>query len=145
MLQWRPGWRPIPKEEFVDVHERLLKEPRWIIDGWGDFDAIENRLQCADTIILIDYPLYRHYWWAIKRQFACIFRPRIDGPPGCPMLPMTWPLLKMIWAIDRDAMPRLRTQVNAHLPRKKVFHVRTLDELHALYRAAEETTQKAAS
>jgi adenylate kinase family enzyme len=136
-LQWRPGWRATPKEEFNEAHVKLLAESRWIIDGWGDFDAIKERFRRSDTIVLVDYPLWRHYWWAIKRQFMCLFRSRIDGPPGCPMVPMTWPLLKMLWAIDRHAMPRLRSLVDTRRDNKKVFHIRTLSELRAFYREAE--------
>lgn len=135
-LQWRPGWQPAPKQEFADAHAKLLAEPRWIIDGWGDFDAIEERFHRSDTIVLIDYPLWRHYWWAIKRQCSCLFRPRADGPPGCPMLLMTWPLLKMIWKIDRHAMPRLRSLVDAQREQKKIFHIRNLVELSRFYGAA---------
>jgi adenylate kinase family enzyme len=136
-LQWRPGWQRTPEHEFTAAHAKLLSEPRWIIDGWGDFAAIEERFRQSDTIILVDYPLWRHYWWAIKRQFVCLFRPRIDGPPGCPMLPMTWPLLKMLWAIDQNAMPRLRVLVAAQSNAKKVFHIRTLGDLKAFYLEAE--------
>ena len=136
-LQWLPGWRAAPKNEFLEAHMKMIAEPRWIIDGWGDFDVIEERFHRSDTIVLVDYPLRRHYWWAAKRQFMCLFRPRIDGPPGCPMLPMTWPLLKMIWAIDKHAMPRVRALVFARRDQKKVFHIRTLTELRALQREAD--------
>ena len=135
-LQWRPGWQLAPREEFAAAHAKLLAQPSWIIDGWGDFDFIEQRFHESDTIILVDYPLVRHYWWALKRQWLCLFRPRIDGPPGCPMLPMTWPLLKMIWAIDRHAMPKLRQLVKSQDDRKIIFHIRTLAELRAFYTEA---------
>jgi adenylate kinase family enzyme len=136
-LQWRPGWQAVPKDEFTWTHRKLLAEERWIIDGWGDFPAITERFRRADTIILVDYPLWRHYGWAIKRQFMCVFRPRRDGPPGCPMLPMTWPLLKMLWTIDRHAMPKLRALVDAERPQRRTFHIRTLAELRAFHREAE--------
>jgi adenylate kinase family enzyme len=132
-IQWRPGWQPAPKEELAEAHAKVLGEARWIIDGWGDFDLIEDRFRQADTVILIDYPLWRHYWWAIKRQFKCLFRARIDGPPGCPMLPMTWPLLKMIWMIDRHAMPRLRALVDKQRDQKRVYHIRTVGGLRAFH------------
>ena len=135
-LQWRPGWQAVPKNEFAEAHARLLTEQRWIIDGWGDFESIEERFLRSDTIVLVDYPLWRHYWWAIKRQFKCLFRPRIDGPPGCPMLPMTWPLLKMMWTIDKHMMPRLRLLISEYCDQKKVFHIRTLGDLRAFYSEA---------
>jgi hypothetical protein len=49
------------------------------------------------------------------------------------MLPMTWPLLKMLWAIDQHAMPKLRALVAAHGNTKKVFHIRTLGDLQTFY------------
>lgn len=136
-LQWRPGWKPTPRQEFLEVHAELLAEPKWIIDGWGDFDAIEERFRRAEPIILVDYPLWRHYWWALKRQFMCLFRPRIDGPPGCPMLPMTWQRMKMIWAIDKQALPGLRSLVGKLSDRKKVYHIRTLSDLRGFYRRSQ--------
>jgi adenylate kinase family enzyme len=135
-LQWRPGWQATPKNEFEEAHAKLLAEQTWIIDGWGNFDAIEERFRQSDTIILVDYPLWRHYWWAIKRQFMCLFRPRIDGPPGCPMLPVTSRLLKMIWSIDKHAMPQLRLLVAKYSGQKKTFHIRTLADLREFYIAA---------
>ncbi|RXK55394.1 flagellar protein FlaR [Oleiharenicola lentus] len=133
-LQWRPGWKRVAAEEFATVHAKLVSEPRWIIDGWGEFDAIEARFRRCDTVVLIDFPLWRHYWWALKRQFMCLFRPRIDGPSGCPMLPMTWPLMKMLWLIDRDAMPRLRALVDAQRESRRVIVIRSLAELRQFNR-----------
>jgi adenylate kinase family enzyme len=130
-LQWRPRWQATPKQEFAEAHMKIIAGPRWIVDGWGDFEAIEQRFVRSDAIILVDYSLWRHYWWAIKRQVMCLFRPRVDGPPGCPMLPMTWPLLKMLWAVDRHAMPRLRALVTAQRGQRKIFHLRTLADLRA--------------
>ena len=133
-LQWRPGWTPVPADELAEAHVRILGGPRWIIDGWGDFSLIAERFQKADTIVLIDYPLWRHYFWALKRQFTSIFRPRADGPEGCPLLPMTWPLLKLIRAIDRGAMPRLREYV-AQLPTEKtVVWIHDLGDLQRFHR-----------
>lgn len=132
-LQWRAGWVAVPGKEFAKAHATLLAESRWIIDGWGDFGDIEKRFDHADTIVLVDYPLWRHYGWALKRQFMCLFRPRLDGPPGCPMIPKTWALLKMVWTIDRHSMPRLRGLVHAQSKEKRVFHLRTLKDLLAFY------------
>lgn len=142
-LQWRPGWQATPREEFAEAHAQLLTHSHWIIDGWGEFEAIEERFRRSDTIVLVDYPLWRHCWWAIKRQFMCVFRPRIDGPQGCPMLPMTWPLLKMLWAIDKHAMPRLRALVAAQHDQKTVVHIRTLAELRAFCCHVEQHAKKA--
>jgi len=134
-LQWKPGWVPAAPDEIRRQHAWLLGLERWIIDGWGPPDTIEARFAAADTIILVDHPLYVHYWWALKRQQMCLFRPRPDGPEGCPMLPMTWQLLKMIWAIDRQALPHLRQTVAQLGQHKRVVHIRSPRELRQFLKA----------
>jgi adenylate kinase family enzyme len=130
-LQWKPGWIPVSAEEFHRKHEALLKLDRWIIDGWGPMPDIEARFQVADTIIFVDHPLLIHYWWALKRQVKCLFRPRPDGPEGCPMLPMTGKLFRMIWTIHRQGRPQMLQLVNNLSETKQVFHIRSPRELRA--------------
>lgn len=128
-LQWKPGWVPVPVEEFQREHAELLQLDRWIIDGWGPQQDIEARFQTADTIIFVDHPLIIHYWWAFKRQVKCLFRPRPDGPEGCPMLPMTGKLFRMIWVIHRQGRPQMLQLINALRETKQVFHIRSPREL----------------
>jgi adenylate kinase family enzyme len=129
-LQWKPGWVPAPHQEIRQRHDAILTQDRWIIDGWGPRETILARFEAADTIIFVDHPLSIHYWWAIKRQITCLFRPRPDGSEGCPMLPMTWPLLKMIWTIHHQARPELLGLITSYRGRKQVFHIRSPRELH---------------
>ena len=128
-LQWKPGWVSTAAEEFKQRHEEWLGRERWIIDGWGPWEAIEARFEAADTIIFVDHPLSTHYWWAFKRQFKCLFRPRPDGPEGCPMLPMTWQLIKMIWNIHWSARPRLMRLVDTFRASKQVVSLRSPREM----------------
>ena len=124
-IQWKPGWVPASSEEITSAHEAILAQDEWIIDGWGGWADIETRLEAADTIILVDHPLWIHYWWAIKRQFMCIFRPRPDGPDGCPMLPVTWKMMKIIWVIHKELRPELTTLVETYTDKKNVYHIRS--------------------
>lgn len=45
------------------------------------------------------------------------------------MLPMTWPLLKMIWHIHFNLRPNLVELVNRFQENKKVFHITSKKEL----------------
>lgn len=133
-LQWKPGWVPVPAEEFHRTHEQWLQQDRWIIDGWGPLQAIEARFQAADTIIFVDHPLLIHYWWAFKRQAKCLFQPRPDGPEGCPMLPITGKLMRMIWTLHQQGRPLILHLVNALRDSKQVIHIRSPRELRAFVR-----------
>ncbi len=122
-IQWRPGWVPTSPEEVERKHDEWIGQGTWIIDGFGSWEQIEARFEAADTIILVDHPLYIHYWWALKRQVQYAFRPRPDLPENCPMLPVTWELLKMIRNVHRREMPRLRSMVGAMEGRKRVIRL----------------------
>ena len=130
LVQWKPGWVPTPIEDVASWHEKVIAQDKWIIDGWGSEQILQKRFDAADTIVLIDHPLWVHYWWSAKRQFQSLFRPRQDGPEGCPMLPMTWPLIKMIWHIHKHYLPELRSQFLAYQDSKNIFHIRSPRELH---------------
>ncbi len=128
-LQWRPGWTPTPKDEFAQLHDEILAQEAWVIDGFGPWDAIEQRFDQADTLILVDHPLWVHFWWAAERQIACVTEERPDGPEGCPMLPMTEVLFKMIWDIHHEARPRLLDMIERRQAQKTIFHIQSPAEL----------------
>jgi len=90
---------------------------------------VTKRFDLADTIIFVDQPLWLHYWWATKRQIASIFWRRPDGPEGCPMLPVTFRLYRMMWRLHRDVRPKLLAEISARRDTKRVFHLRSPREL----------------
>ncbi len=66
---WQAGLIATPCERWVLVQEKIVAEDRWIIDGdLGRYDAVEVRLQAADTIILLDFSLLRCALRAIRRS-----------------------------------------------------------------------------
>lgn len=130
-LQWMPGWKPVPVSDFAAMQADILEEGRWVIDGFGPWDCVEQRLAAADTIVLVDYPLWRHVWWATKRQVRSIFLGREDGPPGCPMWRVTFRLFAMIWRLHREMRPQLLAAVAAQRSRARVVRLTSLAELRS--------------
>ncbi len=128
-IQWKPNWVPTPEAEYSQAHEKLLAEKRWLIDGYGSWASVERRLCEADTIVLVDHPIWVHYWWATKRQIKAIFFGRPDGPEGCPMLPVTLRLYKMMWWLHRRMRPRLIEDINARRGHARIIHIRSPREL----------------
>ncbi|HEY1014884.1 MAG TPA: hypothetical protein VGE07_19390 [Herpetosiphonaceae bacterium] len=133
LAQWRPGWVATPPDELAAEHAGWLAEPRWIIDGFGGLELIAARFAAADTLIFVDFPLPIHYWWAMKRQAATLLRPRDDLPPDCPMLPMTWRLLKVMWWVHLELRPPIIGLLMAARRRgARVIHVRRPAQLAEL-------------
>jgi adenylate kinase family enzyme len=133
-IQWRPGWVPTPQDEVRRAHDQILARERWIVDGWGPFDTIEARFAAADTIILVDHPLHVHYWWAIKRQAASLVREQPGIAPGCPLPPVTWRMLKLIWHVHKHMRPRLLSLVERYRVGRQVLHLRSPRELRGFVR-----------
>jgi|HubBroStandDraft_1064217.scaffolds.fasta_scaffold200514_3 adenylate kinase family enzyme len=131
-LQWRPGWKAVPDDEVGAALDALISGTSWVIDGWGPWSTLERRFVAADTIVLVDHPLWVHFWWAAERQIACARgETRPDGPDGCDMLDVTQRLFKMIWDIDRNSMPRLRTLIGSLEHGRQVHRITSPELLDA--------------
>ncbi len=128
-IQWRPGWVMMPEAEFHIRHEALIAQERWIIDGLGPWRDIERRFDAADTIIFVDFPLWRHLYWATKRQVRSVFFGRADGPEGCPMWRATFKLYRMMWRLHREMRPKLLSEIAARRNDRDIVHIRSLRDL----------------
>ncbi|MDA3835792.1 MAG: hypothetical protein PF495_20665 [Spirochaetales bacterium] len=131
-LQWKPGWTPVPEEEVTSEIRRVMANDRWLLDGWGPWETIEERCEKADTIIFVDHSVWIHLWWATKRQIKALVNPKsVEKPDGCDLVPMTWKMYKMIWMINRDLRPKLLKLVESFEGNKDVFHIRSPKELRS--------------
>jgi len=130
-LQWQPGWRRVPDDALRTAHDALLRQDRWVIDGYGPWFSVIDRLAACDTVILVDHPLRVHLWWAAKRQVKSLFRARPDGPPGCPMWQVTGRLFRMMWWLHRDMRPRLLRAVYQRRDAIRIIHIRSPRALNA--------------
>jgi adenylate kinase family enzyme len=66
---WQPGLVATPHDQWAAVQQKLIKEERWIMDGdLGPYDVVDVRLRAADTIIFLDFSLFRCAWQAIRRS-----------------------------------------------------------------------------
>jgi adenylate kinase family enzyme len=66
---WQPGLVATPRDRWVEIQQILIREKEWILDGdLGPYDAVEVRLQAADTIIFVDFSVVRCAWRALRRS-----------------------------------------------------------------------------
>ena len=54
---------------WAACQQELVQRDRWILDGdLGPYDtALPVRLQAADTIVVLDFPLWRCAWRTLRR------------------------------------------------------------------------------
>lgn len=138
-LLWRPGWELTPAEVYQTEHARLIAEESWIIDGLGRFDSIAERLARATDIILVDMPVWMHFWLAAERQIRWSTG-AIDHPPaGLTAMPPTEALFRAIWEVNQNWMPEIRRHVALEEKRgKRVFRLGSISDLDGFDSGSEE-------
>lgn len=110
-LLWRPGWRLAPAADYEAEHERLIAGERWLIDGLGRRESLARRLERASEIMLVDLPLWTHFWLAAERQIAWARGAPTERPGEIEEMPPTEALFRTIWQVDQDWLPELRETV----------------------------------
>lgn len=141
-LLWQPGWKPTPAGEYHRQHAEAVAEAAWVIEGLGRQDSIPARLARATEIILVDLPLWVHFWLAAERQMAWM-KGRLDhAPAGAETMPPTRDLFNTIWEVDRTWMPSIRGLCDeAQRQGKLVVRVDSIEELTALTLTSSEAHQ----
>ncbi|HVT11490.1 MAG TPA: hypothetical protein VHE55_04425 [Fimbriimonadaceae bacterium] len=130
---WQPNWGRTPDEAIRTEIERIIAQPRWLIDGLGPLWSIEMRLPHADRIILLDYPLEHCKAWAMQRVEEHRDKERPDAPEGCSFNGLEQTLLDLLDRVDREFMPRIRELVGGEEFRPKTLWLTSPDELGGLY------------
>jgi adenylate kinase family enzyme len=66
---WSSDLTPRPVEQWKALQRNLISAERWILDGdLGPYDVLDVRLQAADTVIVLDFALWRCAWRAARRS-----------------------------------------------------------------------------
>jgi adenylate kinase family enzyme len=82
-LGWQAGWVETDKTEFRARVEAAVAQDAWLIEGnYGS--VLAPRLERADTVIYLDFPIRLCLWRLIKRIVTHRGRSRPDMPEGCP-------------------------------------------------------------
>ncbi|MGZ3649924.1 MAG: hypothetical protein ACXVB9_03680 [Bdellovibrionota bacterium] len=132
-IQFLPGLKVRPQDETRRELNRIAEGDRWLIDGFGPLDVMERRFELASRIIFVDFPLWRHYWWATKRQVKSRRHPRPELPPGCEegTLTHTWQLYRVLWRVHTVIRPQLREIFSRTEISSKVLLIKTPLEWNA--------------
>lgn len=103
---WDEDLTPTPVDQWNVIHQQIISEPEWIIDGdLGVYDTkLLERLKAADTVILLD------------------FSARVCGMRALRRSPENLEFWKWILRYRRDSLPRIMAacahpEVQAHIYR----------------------------
>lgn len=136
-ILWQPGWQLTPADVYGREHARLIATAAWVMEGLGARASIPERMQRATHIVLIDMPLWVHFWLAAERHADWIAG-RLEHPPAGNKQPA--PLkahFKTIADVDREWMPDIRGLVAAaERSGKPVVRLTTLEEQNSFLPSA---------
>ncbi|MGJ3245559.1 MAG: adenylate kinase [Elainellaceae cyanobacterium] len=132
-MQYKPGGGEVPHAEFKAAHDALLEQDQWIVDGFGSPDTLWVRLDTADTLVYLDMPVWRHYWWVTKRFLQGAWVPPAGWPEGSPLLKGTLNSYRTVRLCHTKLTPRYRDYVEQARATKQVYHLRSRRDIAQFY------------
>ncbi len=81
-IYWKPGWVESSDEEYDAKLATFVEHDAWVIDG-NNSRTMPLRFELADTVILLDLPLWVSLYRALKRNLEYRGRSRPDITAGC--------------------------------------------------------------
>jgi adenylate kinase family enzyme len=118
---WHPGWIETPRDEWRARQEELFTADTWIADG--NYSATADlRLRRADTVLLVDFPVWRTIPRALRRSLGnhgrCV---QADGCPERVDRHFLW----WIATYRRRSRPKVFALVSAHAPEANFLVLRS--------------------
>jgi adenylate kinase family enzyme len=137
-IQFKAGGIKVPHEDYLKAHGDLLKQERWIIDGFGCVPSAWERFAAADTLIHVDLPLLTHCRWVTKRLVKGMLVTPEGWPDGSPIWSSTMNSYRVLWLCHRHLTPRYRQLVADAASTKQVHHLKSPADMRAFLEVIEQ-------
>lgn len=66
-IKWDKEWKPVDDSVVLPIVSDFMAKEDWIIDGYYTYLMIDERLQKADKIVLLQLPRITCFFRAVKR------------------------------------------------------------------------------
>jgi adenylate kinase family enzyme len=131
-ITWKPGWEAFSQAEYEAAHAKLIAEENWVIDGLGWTETLPERFARATEIILIDMPIWMHFWLAAERQIQWALGKLENPVGGIAEMPTTRGMFEALWETDQEMAPIFRRLTDqAERDGKPVTRIASVEELDA--------------
>lgn len=117
-LNWTPGWKVLPPEEFRARLQEAIAGDAWITDGNYALLTFDLRLPRADLVIWIERTTASCLFRVLRRAIASYFQDKEHLAAGCPERfdRRLWDRLRFIWNFNRVNVPRIEAARMTHGP-----------------------------
>jgi adenylate kinase family enzyme len=131
-ITWKPGWEAFSQAEYEAAHAKLIAEENWVIDGLGWTETLPERFARATEIILIDMPIWMHFWLAAERQIQWALGKLENPVGGIAEMPTTRGMFEALWETDQEMAPVFRRLTDqAERDGKPVTRIASVEALDA--------------
>lgn len=125
-LNWKPGWVESSKDEIRQRLSAITATDHWLIDGTYS-GTLPARLECADTVLYLDYPIRLCVARLLKRIWTYRGRARPDMTEDCPE---RFNLGFLFYVLQWNSGPRLRLEAALKGHEPKVIRFRDPPQLN---------------
>ncbi|MDO3388522.1 adenylate kinase [Gilvimarinus sp. SDUM040013] len=122
-MKYQSGGAEVPHADYLKNHSDLLKQDRWVIDGFGCVASAWERFAAADTLIYVDLPICQHGWWITKRLLKGWYVNPEGWPDGSPIIKGTLSSYKVLWICHKKLTPKYRQMISEVKSVKEVYHL----------------------
>lgn len=131
-IVWKPGWVMASQAEYDAGHAAMIAGEDWVLDGLGWVPSLLERFARATEIIVIDMPIWMHFWLAAERQFQWAQGKLAHPPGGIPEMVSTRDMFKALWETDQEMVPEIRRLADeAERAGKPVTRIASVEALDA--------------
>lgn len=114
----------LQNDEYQKLHDDLIEQDAWIIDGFENVAMAWKRFEAADTLIYVDLPVISHYWGVTKRLAQGLFRNPGGWPANTPIWASSLDSYRVVWRCHTRLTPKYR-QLIATASDKQAHHLRS--------------------
>lgn len=129
-IQFLPNWQVRDPASFIRIlGDFLAKHDSWVIDGNYSNYLQDQRLQEADLILFMDFPLYLSLYRVIKRYLTFRGKTRASMTVGCPER-LDWEFLWWVLYRGRNKKKRAAYQSICQTYAHKVIILRNQNDIN---------------
>ena len=129
-IHWQPGWKERePTEKGRLCHEVHIR-PAWVFEG-GHSATWPERLERADTLIWLNFPLTVRAWRVALRTLKHYGKTRPDLPEDCPER-FNREFIHWIWSTRNSGRLKMQEFFESAPEEKEKYQCRSAREVNAL-------------
>ncbi len=119
---WKSKKNNITFQDYQKLHCQFCNQKKWIIEGMG-IEVLEYRIQKADSIIFLNYPIYVCLFRGIRRKIKNFIIRQKDKTRACPDT-ISFKYLKQLWIFNKNEKIIIENLIKKYKDQKQFFIIK---------------------